>query len=70
MDVRSDVGLMHGLMSIEGAHKALWNRHNPVSFIFERQLETGMTLPYEAILIPNPYILKDKSAKLLEEIHI
>jgi beta-galactosidase len=67
MDVRSDIGLMHGLMSVEGAHRSLWNYHNPVSFIFERQLESGKTLPHEAILLPNPYILKEKSEKLLRK---
>lgn len=67
LDVRSDVGLMHGILSITGAHKALWNYHNPVSFIFEKHLEAGKTLPYEAILLPNPYLLKDRSAKLLRK---
>ncbi len=67
MEVRSDVGLMHGLLSLQGAHKSLWNYYNPVSFIFERHLEAGKTLPFEAVLIPNPYLLKDKSAKLLRK---
>lgn len=67
MEVRSDVGLMHGILSITGAHKAIWNYHNPVSFISERHLEAGKTLPFEAILLPNPYILRDKSAKLLRK---
>ncbi|MFH1709842.1 MAG: beta-galactosidase, partial [bacterium] len=67
MEVRSDIGLMHGLLSVSGAHSSLWNHHNPVSFIFERHLEAGKTLPFEAILLPNPYILKDKSAKLLRK---
>jgi hypothetical protein len=67
MEVRSDVGLMHGLLSLAGAHKALWNYYNPASFIFERHLEAGKTLPYEAVIIPNPYVLKDKSAKLLRK---
>lgn len=67
MEVRSDIGLVYGLLSITGAHKALWNYHNPLSFIFERHLEAGKILPFEAILLPNPYILKDKSAKLLRK---
>jgi len=67
MDVRSDIGLMYGLLSVTGAHKALWNYLNPVSFIFERQLESGKKLPFEAILLPNPYILKDKAAKLIRK---
>jgi len=67
MDVRSDVGLMHGLLSITGAHKSLWNYYNPVSFIFERHLEAGKTLPFEAILLPNPCVLRDRAAKLLRK---
>ncbi len=67
MDVRSDIGLMHGLLSVTGAHKALWNYHNPASFIFEQELEAGKTLPYLAILLPNPYVLTEKSAKLLRK---
>lgn len=67
MDVRADIGLMFGLLSITGAHKALWNYHNPVSFIFEKDIEAGKQLPYEAILMPNPYLLKDKAAKLLRK---
>jgi beta-galactosidase len=67
MEVRADIGLMYGLLSITGAHKALWNHHNPCSFIFERHLEAGNILPFEAILLPNPYILKDKAAKLLRK---
>lgn len=66
MDVRSDIGLMHGLLSITGAHKSIWNYHNPVSFIFERHFETGR-IPHEAILMPNPYLLKDKYAKVLRK---
>jgi len=66
MDVRSDIGLMYGLLSITGAHKAVWNYHNPVSFIFERNIDNGQ-LPHQAILLPNPYLLKDKHAKVLRK---
>jgi len=67
MEVRADIGLMYGMLSTNGAHKALWNYHNPASFIFEKDLEAGKVLPFEAILLPNPYILKDKAAKLLRK---
>lgn len=66
MEVRSDIGLMHGLLSSSGAHKAAWRHFDPVSFIFERQLDNG-NLPYEAVMIPNPYVLKDKAAKCLRK---
>jgi len=66
MEVRADVGLVHGILSLTGAHKSVWNYHNPVSFIFERQLENNK-LPFEALLLPNPYILSEKSAKLLQK---
>jgi beta-galactosidase len=66
MEIRSDIGLMYGLLSVAGAHKSVWNYHNPVSFIFERQLEAGK-IPHEAVLLPDPYILKDKHAKVLRK---
>jgi len=66
MEVRSDIGLMYGLLSLSGAHKLVWNLYNPVSFIFERHLEAGK-LPFETVILPNPYILKDKAAKLLKK---
>jgi beta-galactosidase len=66
MEVRSDVGLMHGLLSITGAHKSVWNYYNPVSFIFERHLEAEK-IPYETVVLTNPYILKEKAVKLLQK---
>jgi beta-galactosidase len=66
MAVRSEIGLMYGIFSLTGAHKSVWNYYNPVSFIFERQLENSK-LPFETIILPNPYLLKDKAAKLLRK---
>jgi len=66
MEVRSDIGLMYGLLSLAGAHKSVWNYHNPVSFIFERHLESSK-LPFETVILPDPYILKDKALKLIRK---
>jgi len=66
IDVRSDIGLMYGILSITGAHKSVWNYYNPVSFIFERNLEEGR-IPHEIVLLPDPYLLKEKHAKLLRK---
>jgi beta-galactosidase len=65
MDVRSDIGLMHGLFSSAGAHKTVWNYFNPVSFIFDKQIESSSGLSFTAVLLPNPYILTDRAAKCL-----
>jgi beta-galactosidase len=64
--VKSDIGLMHNLLSMAGAHKAVWNYFNPVTFINERHFENAK-LPYEAVIIPNPYVLNDKAVKLLRK---
>ncbi len=64
--VRSDIGLMYTLHSITGAYKLIWNHYNPVDFIFERTLEVG-NLPYNVIFLPNPYVLKEKHAKVLRK---
>ena len=55
--VRSDIGIMHTLFSIEGAYKAVYPK--PVDFIFEQDLDKG-ELPYKTILMPNPYLLSMK----------
>jgi len=62
--VRAELGHTHGLDSCQGAYQILWNYYNPSAFIFERQLEDG-TLPYEIILLANPYLLKKKYADVL-----
>jgi len=64
--VRDDIGLMHSIISMDSAYNIIWNYHNPVAFIFERQLEQD-ALPYEVILLPNPYILTEKQAKVLKK---
>lgn len=62
---RADIGLMLGLNSIAGAHMITWGKHNPTAFIFERHLESD--LKYKAILLTNPYLLKEKHAKVLKK---
>jgi len=62
--VRAELGHTHGLDSCQGAYQVLWNYYNPAAFIFERHLEEG-SLPFDIILLPNPYILKKKYAEVL-----
>ncbi len=64
--VNSDLGLMYAYKSAMGAHSVVYNYFDPVSFIFERQLEKN-SLPFQAILLPNPYVLKEKHAKVLRK---
>lgn len=61
-----DMGVMHGLDSIAGAHKVLWRHINPTAFIFERTLGEN-TPPFEAVLLTNPYLLKEKDMKVLRK---
>ena len=63
---QDDLGLMYGHESARGAHKVLWNYFNPTAFIFERHLENN-SLPFQAILLPNAYALKEKHAKVLRK---
>ncbi len=63
---RADIGLMHGLDSLAGAHRVLWRYLDPAAFIFERNLDEG-TPAFQAILLPNPYVLKEKSMKVLKK---
>lgn len=65
-EVRDHLGVMHSLDSISGAHSVLWSQFNPVAFIFERHLEQN-NLPFHALLLPNPYTLKDKHVKVLKK---
>ncbi|MCX5725852.1 MAG: beta-galactosidase [Candidatus Saganbacteria bacterium] len=62
---REDIGLMHGLNSIAGAHMITWGKSSPTAFIFERHLETD--LKHKVILLTNPYLLKEKHAKVLKK---
>jgi len=64
--VREDIGVTHSLSSLSGAHIVLWNHYNPVAFIFERQLEEN-SLPFQAIFLPNPYLLREKHVKVLKK---
>ncbi len=57
--VRAELGHTHGIDSCQGAYQVLWNYYNPAAFIFERHLEEN-DLPYEIILLPNPYLMKKK----------
>ncbi|MFA5183205.1 MAG: alpha-amylase family protein [Syntrophales bacterium] len=57
--VRSDIGMMHAILSIGGAHSVLFQKGEPADFIFERELDSG-NLPYKVILMPNPYLLSKK----------
>jgi len=63
---RPDIGIMHGLDSIAGAHRVLWRYIDPAAFIFERNLNED-TPGYQAILLPNPYVLKEKEMKVLKK---
>jgi beta-galactosidase len=64
--VRSDIGLMHSMHSLSGAHLAVYQKGKPVDFIFERDLDSG-DLPYKTILLPNPYLLSGKQYKNLKK---
>ncbi|MFA6431075.1 MAG: alpha-amylase family protein [Candidatus Margulisiibacteriota bacterium] len=56
--VRSDIGVMHSLMSMQGAYNAVF-KGTPIDFIFERDLDS-VNLQYKTILLPNPYLLSEK----------
>lgn len=59
--LREEIGLRHSMRSIEGTHKILWNKYNPVDFIFQRQLDKGTDLKqYKAVFLPDPYIFTEK----------
>lgn len=61
--VRTDIGLLHGLLSVQGAYIAASGGGKvPLDFIFEQDLESGNLpcLPATAgssLLLPNPYLL-------------
>ncbi|MFA5840279.1 MAG: alpha-amylase family protein [Candidatus Margulisiibacteriota bacterium] len=57
--VRTDIGLMHTLLSIQGAYQAIYKDKQSVDFIFERDLESG-NLPCKILLLPNAYLLSRK----------
>src|SRR3989339_35360 len=57
--VRTDIGLMHQMMSAYGAHKVVYKKDRCVDFIFDEDLEAG-NLSYKTILLPNPYLLSIK----------
>lgn len=55
--LREDIGLRHSMRSIEGAHKILWNKYNPVDFVFQRHLDKKSNLnQYKALFLANPYL--------------
>mgnify|MGYP000954789939 CR=1 FL=1 len=62
--VRAELGHTHGLDSCQGAYQVLWNYYNPSAFIFESHLEKG-EMPYNVILLPNPYVLTRAQAQNL-----
>jgi beta-galactosidase len=64
--VRVEIGLMHTLMSLPGAHLAAYKAGQPVDFIFEQDLENN-NLPYKTILLPNPYLLSRKQYHNLKQ---
>ncbi|MBN3033490.1 MAG: beta-galactosidase [Candidatus Saganbacteria bacterium] len=57
--VRVDIGLMCGMNSIQGAYQLAYDRYRGADFIFEQDLTEGK-LPYETVLLPNPYLLSRK----------
>lgn len=59
LTARADIGLMHSLDSVTGAHIAVYPKQEIVDFIFEQDLASGQ-LPYKVILMPNPYCLSRK----------
>jgi len=63
--VRSDIGIMYGLMSIQGAYQLASHKHEAIDFIFEQDIEAGK-LPYETILLANPYLLSKKQYEKLK----
>lgn len=63
---KADLGVLHWEASADGAHSVLWRHFDPVAFIFERHLE-GNSLPFQAIILPSPYLLKEKYAKVLRK---
>jgi beta-galactosidase len=64
--VRTDIGLMYSMHSISGAHLAAYQKKEPVDLIFERDLDSGQ-LPYQTILMPNPYLLSRKQYNNLKK---
>lgn len=64
--VKDDIGLLYSINSVCGAHKLVWDHFDPIEFIFERHLDEGI-LPFEVILLPNPYLLTEKQAKVLKK---
>ena len=64
--VRVDIGLMYGLMSIQGAYQLAHAKYKGADFIFESDLTEGK-LPYETILLPNPYLLSRKQFENLKK---
>ena len=63
--VRNDLGLMHGLDSISGAHKVVYKKGEAIDFVFDKEL-TNNDLPYKVILLPNPYLLSKKQYQNLK----
>ncbi|MEE8637928.1 MAG: beta-galactosidase trimerization domain-containing protein, partial [Candidatus Margulisiibacteriota bacterium] len=64
--VRSDIGMMYSLHSMSGAHLAVYKKGKTIDFIFERDLDSG-DLPYQTILVPNPYLLSKKQYNNLKK---
>ncbi|MFA5113384.1 MAG: alpha-amylase family protein [Candidatus Margulisiibacteriota bacterium] len=54
--VRVDIGLLHGMMSIQGAYQLAAKKHKLIDFIFEQDLTAG-NIPYRTLLLPDPYLL-------------
>lgn len=64
--VRTDIGLLHTLLSIQGAYQALYKKGQWLDFIFERDLDRG-DFPYKVILLPNAYLLSKKQYNHLKQ---
>jgi len=65
--VRTDIGLMHGLLSVQGAHRAASKEGKvPLDFYFEQDLAAG-NLACQTLILPNPYLLSQKQYKNLKK---
>ncbi|MFH1387462.1 MAG: alpha-amylase family protein [bacterium] len=63
--VRSEIGLMYGLFSVNGAYSLVYKKGQLIDFIFEQDLEIG-NFDYKTLLLPNPYTLSLSQYKNLK----
>jgi beta-galactosidase GanA len=63
---RTDIGLLHGLSSLQGAYQLAVKKYKIIDFIFEQDLTSGV-LPYKTMLLPNPYLLSRKQFENLKK---